>query len=317
MWVLSEIAPIDRPTKFVRFEKTQRFSEIAPKFAEEGLVRNGTASAVYARLWRKDILVRKGTYMVNPKVKMDDLIRSMGEPIRNLFRLPETNLSYRSANLLDKAEIADANEYNALVKDPAQFKGVVSFALPKDSLEGYLYPDTYDLPQLIGAKAVIERQIKNFEKKVLPLLPNPAKRNKMLTIASMVEMEAAVPEDRALIAGVIVNRLEKGMKLEIDATVLYALQEWRRLYNKDYRSTDSPYNTYVHKGLPPGPICSPTVESVRAALKPAKNSYLYYVAMPTKKHLFATTYGEHLKNIVKAKKMVVPTASRMDPIGQP
>lgn len=303
VWLTGEVKPLDKPEKYIRITSSKRFSDLTPMLQEQGLIRNASAASLYLKLYKKDAKIEKGTYKINPKLQLDAIIRSMRSPMRNMFRIPETNLSFRTANLLEKSEIATAKEYNDLIKTPSEFASEVSFALPKDSLEGYLYPDTYDLPPLIGAKAVISRQLKNFEKKVLPLVPDDANRKKILTIASMVELEAAVPEDRSLIAGVIYNRLNKGMLLQIDATVLYALKEWRTLYNKDYRSTDSPYNTYIHKGLPPGPICSPTVASVKAALNPAKHNYFYYVAQPNKKHLFATTYGEHLKNIIKIRKM--------------
>jgi UPF0755 protein len=167
-------------------------------------------------------------------------------------------------------------------------------------LEGYLYPDTYDLPPLLGAHDTIDRQLKAFESKVYPLLKGVKNPGKILTIASMVEMEAAKDKDRPLIAGVIVNRLNKGMRLQIDATVLYGMKQWRRLNYADYKFP-SPYNTYLINGLPPGPICSPTLKSVEAALHPAKNGYLYYVAMPSGYSVFAHTYEEHLANVAKMR----------------
>jgi UPF0755 protein len=115
----------------------------------------------------------------------------------------------------------------------------------------------------------------------------------------MVELEVAKDEERPIVAGVIENRLKRKMPLQIDATLLYGIGKWRRLTFKDYKEIKSPYNTYTHQGLPPGPICSPTVKSIEAALHPATHNYLYYVAMPEGYHLFAETYKEHLANIKK------------------
>src|SRR5205823_2211947 len=120
--------------------------------------------------------------------------------------------------LAKKGVYSDPKQYKALIKEPDEFKGTVDFPLPKDSLEGYLYPDTYDLPPLFGAKNVISRQLDAFDKKVWPLLKEVKDPNRILTIASMVELEAAKDRDRPLIAGVIQNRLDKHMRLQIDAT---------------------------------------------------------------------------------------------------
>jgi len=124
----------------------------------------------------------------------------------------------------------------------------------------------------------------------------------LLTIASLVEREVVVDEERALVAGVIYNRLEDGMKLQIDATVQYSLDKPKqRLYEKDLL-IDSPYNTYEVEGLPPGPIASPSLESIKAALYPEKSEYFFYVTKKdgSQTHLFAKTYKEHLRNIDKS-----------------
>ena len=125
--------------------------------------------------------------------------------------------------------------------------------------------------------------------------------HEIVTLASLIEREARIPTDRPRIAGVLENRLKKGMKLEIDATVLYALGYHKdRVYYKDLE-VDSPYNTYRNVGLPPGPIASPGLASLDAALHPEANDYLYYVAQPNGAHLFARTGAEHAANVRKAR----------------
>jgi UPF0755 protein len=116
-------------------------------------------------------------------------------------------------------------------------------------------------------------------------------------VASLVELEAGTDADRPKIAGVIYNRLKKGMPLQIDAGIMYALGKWKRLHFRDYREVKSPYNLYLHKGLPPSPICSPSLKSIQAALHPATHKYLYYVALPSGQSLFAQTPAEHAHNV--------------------
>lgn len=284
---------------YVRFDSGKKLAEVADQLQGK-VVRQPNAFLIYAKYRKKTQPIGTGTYQLRPGMTADALLDALQKPIQQMVRIPETNFSYRTANLLAQKEVTTREEYLGAVQDPSRFQSEVNFPLPKNSLEGFLFPDTYDLPPLLGADAVIERQLKAFEKMVLPLVPNEKTRMRTLIIASMVELEAGVDDERAVIAGVIENRLKKKMRLQIDATVLYGMREWRRLYNKDYRH-DSPYNTYRIDGLPPGPICSPSVASVKAALRPATHPWLYYVALPNRRHLFATTYEDHLKNVAKAR----------------
>lgn len=313
-YVTGGIKPMPSGDKmYVRYNGQKKLSEVATDLQRRGVIRSASALGWYAYYKKKTERIQSGTYQVQPGVTADELLEILRKPVVNMFRIPETNLSYRTANLLEKNNTATGTEYKELMKKPEEFKSVIKFPLPDDSLEGYLYPDTYDLPPLLGARGVIERQLMAFQKKVAPLLTDPAKAKKMLTIASMVELEAGVDHERAKIAGVIKNRLDKGMKLQIDATVLYGLQQWRRLTYADYTNTKSPYNTYLIKGLPPGPICSPSAKSVQAALKSDKHEFLYYVAMPNRTHLFAKTYEDHLKNIQVARKARSDAAAKVSP----
>jgi UPF0755 protein len=231
----------------------------------------------------------------------EEVLHQLRMPVTLLLRLPETNWANRTAHLLANYDVVDADDYMDLVNDPKQFADDVSFPLPKGSLEGYLYPKRYSLPPLYGAKRVIQQQLKEFEKNVWNGPDRPKDLKRTLTVASLVQLEAGVDDDRSMIAGVIENRLKKKMPLQIDSTILYALQKWRRLTFKDYHSVDSPYNTYTHKGLPPGPICSPDEKDIEAAIHPAKHNYLYYVALPNGKSIYAATYKDHLKNIALRK----------------
>lgn len=302
MFVKNGIEPLAAGEPYyVRYDSTTKLSEIADELAGK-VVRHPNAFLIYARYRKNTLPVSTGTYQIRSGMTADELLTALRKPIQQMVRIPETNFSFRTARLLEQKQVTTEQEYLEWMNKPEEFAAEVDFPLPKGNLEGFLFPDTYDLPPLLGAKAVIRRQLQAFEKKILPLVPNEKTRMRTLIVASMVELEAGVDDERAVIAGVIENRVSKKMRLQIDATVLYGMREWRRLFNKDYRH-DSPYNTYRIDGLPPGPICSPSVASVKAALKPAKHEWLYYVALPNRRHLFAKTYEDHLRNVARARKL--------------
>lgn len=271
----------------------------------QGVIKSAFAARIYRVLNRKPAEVARGTYLLRPGMTYEQVFAALRTPVRQMVRLPEAKWASQMAELIEESKVGSAKEYMEAVADPKSF--AYRFKMPlgdAPSLEGYLYPDTYDLPPLLGSRAAIERQLDAFEKKVMPHVPDSSKLYRALIIASMVELEVAIDSERAMVAGVIENRLARGMKLDIDACINYALQEWRPLTRKDIAELDSPYNTYKHKGLPPTPICSPSLKSILAALKPASHGYLYYVAMPQKYHLFAATYDEHLRNVARRKKAI-------------
>jgi len=180
--------------------------------------------------------------------------------------------------------------------------------VPVNSLEGYLFPDTYYFRKDESVEVIISRMLENFARRATSIgLLNNQKNEKgihqIVTMASIVEKEAKLEDERPLIASVFYNRLKKGMKLQSCATVEYILGFSKpRLSNEDLK-IDSPYNTYLYSGLPPGPICNPGLSSLKAALNPAQTNYLYFVLIDDSgKHYFAETYQEFLK--VKSKRGV-------------
>lgn len=185
------------------------------------------------------------------------------------------------------------------------------------SLEGYLFPDTYHIPSTQPTAAdLLSRQLDNFAERVPPLYQaavaagqTELRLYQVLTLASIVEREAVVAEERPVIAGVYLNRLAVGMMLNADPTVQYALgyqpasgQWWKTpVFLEEYSGVDSPYNTYLYTGLPPGPICNPGLSSIQAVLAPAQHDFLYFVALPdgSGRHVFAQTWEEHQLNVQK------------------
>ena len=177
-----------------------------------------------------------------------------------------------------------------------------------DAREGYMFPDTYLLNTDYSGKEFAQRMTSNFNEHFdaqmqKDLLAQDVRNDTAIKIASLIERESGGDSDRAEIAGIIWNRLNKGMKLEIDATVQYALGKpdnwWRSVTGSDIRSTDSPYNTYNVNGLPPAPICSPSLSSIKAAVYPAETDCFYYLHDVNKQIHCVRTYEEHLQNIEK------------------
>lgn len=306
----SQVRPMESGTKFYyRRMGTSGIATVLTELQEKGVVRNARIARLYGTIRGELRFVKSGVYDMRPGMTLDEVYKSLANPIRQMVRIPEGRWAARVAKLLEEKEVAPAEDYLALVGQPEKFKAL-GLDLPKDSLEGYLYPDTYELPPTIGAELVIARQLQNFAKRVKDAKLTTKDWHRTLTIASMIELEASDERDRHMISGVIQNRLRIRMPLQIDATVNYGLQKWRRLTYADYRNTQSPYNTYKTRGLPPGPICSPTISSIKAALNPVKHPYIYYVALPNGQTIYAATYPEHLANVRKRRAAVKALESK-------
>lgn len=295
--------------RLIRYDRKQPLSTTLYDLEQKKIIRSATALGLYARYRKMGGVVEAGTYSLAPGMEPDAVLRALRDPVTVKVTVPEYFWIARTADLMAKRNIAAAPEFAQLAAEPEEFQAVVDFPLPADTLEGYLFPDTYKMQPLVGAKAAISQQLRAFGDKVWKGLMGGrtmtrAALKRIVTIASMVEREAKLDEDRPLIASVIVNRLAKGMPLEVDATVLYAQQRWHVPKRSDIRNTLSPYNTYKHRGLPPGPICSPGLKSLEAAMHPAKTAYLYYVAMPDGHSLFAATHEGHLANIAKRRRAI-------------
>jgi UPF0755 protein len=173
------------------------------------------------------------------------------------------------------------------------------------TLEGYLFPDTYALARRAGADAVVSAMVDRFRRSFGAELRDDAARRKMslrevVTLASLIEKETAAPDERPLVSAVYHNRLARRMPLQADPTVIYALMRagrWRGNLTRDDLQMNSPYNTYRFGGLPPGPIASPGLRSLEAAVRPAEVPYLYFVSRNDGTHAFAETLAEHNRNV--------------------
>jgi len=303
---------------------------IARILEENGIIRDALIFSYYLKF--KDIGTgfQAGTYAMSPGISIQDIIQRLnaGDTVKEetiRVTVPEGYTAEQIMGLLVSAGFSE-EELLDILNDPARFQSVPAGAdeaegtllagsIPPNeayiiALEGYLFPETYEFPKDESAYGAVLRMVRELERKLdqLPegwekqLEANGVTFHEMMTIASLVEREVVADHERALVAGVIYNRIRSGMPLQIDATVQYALEEPKaRLFEKDLQ-IDSPYNTYKIEGLPPGPIASPGLASIEAALYPEPSEYLYYVTKKdgTGEHYFGKTYNEHLQNIRKS-----------------
>lgn len=303
------VQPGARPT-FIRLTHPRAVSSILADLQQQGILRSARAAGLLAVFLRTPSTAVEGTYRVGAAMSARQILNALASPVHQKLRLPEHFWAARTGALLERNYVCSADDYMADVRDPKRFTAKLPFKVDAPTLEGYLYPDTYDLPPLTNPDDIVTTQLAAFDEKVYEPLGRPKNLKTVLTKASLVELEVKLDEERPIVASVIENRLKRHMPLQIDASLNYGLGVWRPLKLSDYRTVPGPYNLYRHAGLPPGPICSPSVKSIEAVLKPAKTDYLFYVALPDGHSLFAKTYADHLKNIAKRKAAIAERKAR-------
>lgn len=273
------------------------FRAAADSMASAGVLKWPLAFRVYARLRGRDRKIQAGTYLLRSGTRWSDLVRAMngGEGIINRVTIPEGFAIAQIAPVLERSLRVAPESIDAAVRDSAVR---VRLHDPAATLEGYLFPDTYVFAPGTSARQAVNEMVRRFEREWKPAYDSDAaalgrSRHEVVTMASIVEKEARLPEERPVIAAVYYNRLRIGMPLQADPTVQYALgHHVERVLYRDL-GVNSPYNTYQNPGLPPGPIASPGGASLRAALRPASVPYLYFVAAADGHHEFRRTMAEH------------------------
>jgi UPF0755 protein len=267
----------------------------------KGLIPNAAAFRIVLRLTRKDKKIRAGYFYVRPSNSILDMMNKLtsGKMATQIVTLPEGKASWEIYSILKSKFPLDSLRFDSLVHS-AEFARACGIAAP--DLEGYLFPDTYVLPWRVTERDVIKVMVKHFLAVVgqfnlaTPMYEKYGQRG-WLTLASIVEKEAAVPTEQNPIAGVFYNRLMQGWSLGADPTVRFAVRKpTGPLFVSDLNS-DSPYNTRKFTGLPPGPICNPGRGALRAALNPMRTDKMYFVAKDdgSREHFFSVANSDHVK----------------------
>jgi UPF0755 protein len=286
---------------------------VAQILKRAGIIRSALAFDIYGRRHPKRAL-QAGEYFFDHAVSGKDVFWKLanGEVYQQPFVVREGETMFDIAHDLEAAKQMSAVEFLKAAKNPEPIQDIEPGAR---TLEGFLFPATYNLPRHPTAMEVTGKMVKQFREAMKQIAAEGIETNatapghtmKVVTLASLVERETPKADERPVVAGVYANRLEKGMLLQCDPTVIYALEQAGKykgsLTLKDLR-IDSPYNTYMHAGLPPGPIGNPGMASLRAALQPAQTPYIYFVANTQGGHFFAATLDEHNKNVAKYHRLL-------------
>lgn len=261
--------------------------------------------AAWARLSGTDRAIKSGEYELSPtQTPLEILAKLRSGMIRTLaVTVPEGLRMDEVAERLERAGITDSRAFLRLATDAELAR---SLGIEAETLEGYLYPETYRFRRDAPPEEVLRAMVEEFRERLAEedrerLEKSGLSLHELVTLASLVEKETAVPEERPLVSAVFLNRLRKGMRLQSDPTVIYGIVRSRGSFDGNLRrrdlETDTPYNTYTRAGLPKGPIASPTIDAIRACLDPADVAYLYFVSRNDGTHVFSETFAEHVRAV--------------------
>ncbi len=270
---------------------------IAHALWEKNLIKKPTLFIYQVRLRGGAKRLHAGYYAFRPSMSPREIYRDIveGRRVERTITIPEGYNLRELAHVIEDSGLAEYGEIIALAHT-AEF--LSTLRVGASSAEGYLFPDTYRFPLGMPARKILKILVDTLKRKIDDKLRRRAAElgftiHEVLTLASIVEKETSLDGERPLIASVFLNRLRRNMRLQSDPTVIYALPNFDGNLRKRDLSYDSPYNTYLYKGLPPGPITSPGLASIRAVLYPADQNYLYFVATQEGGHKFSRTYQEH------------------------
>jgi UPF0755 protein len=299
------------PTLFA-IEAGESFSSVAARLGSRHLVEHPYGLEIYAWLRGWDTRVKAGTYRLAPGQTAREILQKFvsGDVLRISVTIPEGFTHAQIAGAL----AAEANVDSAVFAGLSTKREVLDeLGVKGPALEGYLFPDTYLIPWGTTPQGIAGMMKARLDEILAAGMNVRAERigmtqHEVLTLASIIQAEGRLPEELALVSAVYHNRLEVGMKLEADPTVAYAMGGYKgRLYYKDLE-VDSPYNTYVHAGLPPGPICAPGKAAILAALYPDTTcNALYFVAKGDGGHIFSMTLKDHLAAVQAVKRARMTT----------
>ena len=254
--------------------------------------KNNYTFRILTKLMKLEDHLKYGEYRLSPSMNMLQILDKLvkGEVITYKITIPEGYTSSQIAELLEKNEVAEKEAFLKLVKDGEK------------TPEGYLFPDTYEVPKKYGAEKMASVMLANFNQVALVnKFTDKAEEigfslDEIIILASIIEKEAKFTEEKSKVSSVFHNRLKTGMKLQSCATIQYILEEPKEKLDENDLKIESPYNTYLYKGLPPEAICNPGLDSIMAALEPEEEDYLYFVLGENGRHIFSKTYQEHLMN---------------------
>ncbi len=292
--------------EFFIVESGSTIREIAELMEERGIISSSFLLRLHMRLEYPGASIKAGEYQFNYPVtiRRTALKLVQGRVFYHRVTVPEGLDWQETAASLEAQGYGKKQEFLELIADPGQ---VLDLDPEADNLEGYLFPETYFVTRDVTPKEIIEMMVSRFRRNWTGELSSRAGDLEMsvrevVTLASLIEKEASLPGERPLVSSVFHNRLKSGMKLGCDPTVIYAVKlvkPWDGIIHRSDLQLDSPYNTYIYPGLPPGPIASPGLASIRAALFPEDTGLLYFVSRNDGSHVFSENYRDHAEAVEK------------------
>lgn len=310
IFIISYNKVIQKPLKsnedtiVVEVKPGEGFNDILNKLDKENKLSSKLLIKVKLAIDKKKLNLREGIYEINTNTTLENFMNSLenenGDKDLVKLTIPEGYSIEEIAKTAEEKEICSKEDFLNAVKNYQLPSFVKADSKKRYNLEGFLYPDTYLIKKGSDANYLIQTMLNRFNevmKQVTEETQIDLKDEdieKIITIASLIEKEARVQQDRALISSVIYNRLDKDMKLQIDAAVIYALGYHVDVVLNKHLEIDSPYNVYKYKGLPVGPIANPGMDSIKAALLPEKTDYLYYILQENGSHYFTNNYEDFL-----------------------
>lgn len=279
------------------------FQRIAARLVEAGIVNGPIKFKLLARLKGFDKKIKAGEYLLSASLSPNQIFEILvnGRVYLHKLTVPEGYTLHQIAALVEKAGLTAASDFLKTAQDAAFVRNK---EIDAETFEGYLFPETYYFPKNVTPKKIVSTMVQRFWSTILPGWQARSKElglsiHKIITLASIIEKETGIPAERPLISSVFHNRLKKGMRLESDPTVIYGIEGFEGNITRKHLEERTPYNTYLVRGLPPGPIANPGFESIKAALYPADTEYLYFVSRKDKTHQFSSNIDDHNRAVRK------------------
>lgn len=291
--------------KIITIKEGMRLKEISGMLEKDGLIKNSTVFILWAKIKGCSRMIKAGEYRLNPSMSAGRIMEMLtrGEIVAHVVTIPEGYTIEQIADVLSSRGIIDREKF---LKYTDQNGVEKNYGLEGPGLEGYLYPDTYQFALGLNARSIVDNMIRRFKEIITPFRVRIAESgmslHEIITLASIVEKETGKADERPLIASVFLNRLRRNMRLESDPTVIYGIKNFSGNLKKTDLTTYSPYNTYVIRGLPPGPIANPGLDSIKAVLFPARTKFLYFVSKNDGSHFFSDNLRDHNRAVYEYQK---------------
>lgn len=293
---------------YVSIQPGMTADNIGNQLYEQGLIKNVLAFRVIAKFNGLDNTLKAGDYSFTTDMSVTQIVDRLarGATAQQLITIPEGYTVNQIAALIQEKQIGDAEKFKAAARNYRPHSYMAGSDAASYQVEGYLFPDTYQFDKGVTEEKLLTMMVGEFDQRFTSEMRNRADElglsiSQVVILASLVEKEAKLDSDRPVIAGVFLNRLQYHMPLQSCATIQYILGYAKPELTIQDTEIDSPYNTYQHHGLPPGPIANPGMAAINAVLYPAATEYLYFVADKQGQHHFSTNYEEHLAAIERVQ----------------